>query len=85
MTKKRILVSRAVVDNNCNTGSSDPVFIVVDQDGNEYKASNIIVLGSSEIKYDPEGGEGNRVWIETFATVVLKHGSGTDHKIVATV
>ncbi len=85
MSKKRILVSRVVVDKNLNTGSADPVFTVIDQDGNEYRASNIIVLGSSEIKYDPEGGEGNRVWIETFGKVVLKDGSGTDHKIVATI
>lgn len=85
MAKKRILVSRAVVDHNHNTGSAEPVFTIVDEDGNEYRASNIIVLGSSEIKYNPEGSEGNRVWIETFATVVLKDGSGTDHKIVATI
>lgn len=83
--KKRILVSRTVVDQNHTTGSSDHVFTVIDADGNEYKASNIIILGSSELKYDHEGTPGNRVWIETFAKVVLKDGSDTAHNIVASI
>jgi uncharacterized protein YrzB (UPF0473 family) len=85
--KKRILVSRMAVDHNRDTGALDPVFTIIDQDGNEYKASNISVLGSSEIKYNPEGTDGNRVWIETFAKVILKDGTSSDsaHKIVASI
>lgn len=80
------------MDNNHNTGSADPVFTVIDEDGNEYKASDLIVLGTSAFKYNSDGAEGNRVWIETFAKVVLKDvkvilkdGSETTHAVMVTI
>lgn len=75
MGLKKILVHRSAVDHNQETGKSDPVFTVIDSSGIEYKSSSVIVLGSCEIKYDREGGEGMRVWIETFSKVVMKDGT----------
>ncbi len=87
MGLKKILVHRSAVDRNHETGNSDPVFTVIDSEGGEHKSSSIIILGPCEIKYDREGGEGMRVWIETFDEVVLKNGTdaGKNRRIVATI
>lgn len=86
MGRKTILVSRLVVDHNRNTGEVDPVFTVIDQDGTEYKTSNILILGSSEVKYDPMGEEGKRVWIETFSKVVINElDLESGHPTMATI
>jgi hypothetical protein len=72
MSMKRILVSRSVVDHNTETGDSKQVFTVVDAEGNQHRSSSIIILGPSAVRYDRDGGPGNRVWIETFDKVVLR-------------
>lgn len=72
--KKRIFVSRLVVDQNQQIGTNDPVFTIINADGTEYKSSNITILGPCEVKYDRDGGDGMRVWIETFDKVIVKDG-----------
>lgn len=85
--KKKILVSRTIVDQNKNTGGIDPVFTVIDHDGTEYKTSDIVILGASAIKYDPTAEPGQRVWIETFSKIVMYNGTDTetDNPIMETI
>lgn len=78
MGMRKILVHRGIVDHNTNTGDSDPVFTVIAADGTEYHTSSITILGPCEIKYDRDGPEGMRVWIETFDKVIAKDGTDTE-------
>lgn len=72
---KKIFVNRAAVEVNHQNGSSEPVFMVRDADGTEHRTSSIIILGPSEIRYDPNGPEGSRIWIETHDKLMLKNPS----------
>lgn len=70
------MAHRAVVDQNEEFGSSDPVFTLIDTDGEQYRGTHVIFEGRAEMKYDPEAGIGRRIWIETFEKVIL---SGPDY------
>lgn len=72
MPLKKIFVHRAVVEHNHEAGTSNPVFTVWDGE-QEHHSNSIILLGPCEIKYDPTGTQGNRIWIETYDKVILKY------------
>lgn len=77
MGLRRILVNRGAVERNA-AGSNDPVFTVVDDQGTQHYGSNIILTGMSELKYDPSGCVGSRIWIETWDKVILKYESDSE-------
>ena len=70
----KILVSRTAVDHNRATGTNDPVFTIIYPDGTVANSSDILMLGTCALRYDPAAEEGRRVWIETFDKVVLRDG-----------
>jgi hypothetical protein len=69
---KRILVHRSIVDHNRETDDDLPVFTIIDQNGGEHQSSNITISGTCDIKYDRNGADGMRVWIETCDSIILK-------------
>jgi hypothetical protein len=71
---RRVFVVRSTVEWNAETGSDAPVFLLIDDDGREYRGSNIGFEGPSVLQYDPSQAYGKRVWIETFGKVVLTDG-----------
>lgn len=73
MAFKKIYASRINVDANAQNGTTEPVFRV-HVDEMHYHTNSVIVLGPSELRYDPEAPIGNRVWIETFSRLILKDG-----------
>jgi hypothetical protein len=74
MALKKIYVSRDAVEANHRDPEADEkVFKVIDDDG-EHWTNSIIILGAVEIRYDRTAGEGLRVWIETYDKVVMKDG-----------
>ncbi len=84
MALKKIFASRVTVDANHGKDEIDPVFTVLTVDGAEHRSNSLIVLGPSEFRYDHNGPIGKRVWIETYAKVVLK-GSDPDEPILESV
>jgi hypothetical protein len=76
--KKKIFVSRSVVDYNENNGEDNPVFIIIKSDGTEYKSSNMLILGSCELKYDRKAEQGMRVWIETMGRIIVNNGTDSE-------
>lgn len=85
--KKTIIVSRSIVDQNHNMGSFDPVFTITDSSGEQYKSSDILIMGPCSLQYDPAAPEGQRVWIETFSKIITKNGidSETGNPIMAAI
>jgi hypothetical protein len=74
---RRVYVVRSTVEFNSETGSAEPVFMMLDQDDREYRGSNVIFDGPATLRYDPSQAYGKRVWIETFGKVILSDGSAT--------
>jgi hypothetical protein len=73
MSLKKIFVNRSAVENNQQTDSTTETVFIVVSDGDRKHSNSIIILGPSEVKYDPNAPEGSRIWIETFNKVVLKY------------
>jgi hypothetical protein len=76
--RKRILVDRSAVEHNHETGEKMPVFTVVEADGTKHHTCSILILGPCEVKYDPSGAAGSRIWIETFDRLVLQDATDTE-------
>jgi hypothetical protein len=71
----QILVSRAVVEANDETGALEPVFTAIADDETEIKGTRIYLGGPATLKYDPTRPRGRRVWIQTFDEVIVWNGS----------
>lgn len=75
---RTILVNRNIVEQNHQTGGSDHVFTVIDDQGKEHHASSIMLTGAAELKYDKSRCDGRRVWIETYDKVILKYAMDSE-------
>jgi hypothetical protein len=73
---RTILVDRCAVERNGEKGD-EPVFTVIDPSGHRHHGNSVIFTGPAELKYDPTGGVGSRVWIETHHKVIVEHAVDT--------
>jgi hypothetical protein len=75
---RTVLVDRAQVERNDETGGCDPVFTVIDGD-REYRGTRIEFSGPATLCYDRTKKHGQRVWIETnFEVNVRNDEAGTE-------
>lgn len=84
-TTKRIFVDREAVQRNADSGTHDPIFVVLES-GKLRKGGTVIVMGPSVFKYNPNGCPecGSRAWLETAAQIILQDDTGeTIHASVA--
>jgi hypothetical protein len=82
---RRVLVNRAAVEQNDETGSSVPVFTIIDDVGNESYGMSVSFMGPTWLKYDRNKPFGTRVWIETFSTVNISNDTDIESVFVPMV
>jgi hypothetical protein len=83
--RRVVLVDRARVEQNELSGRNDPVFTVIDEYGQHYFGTHVTFLGPTELKYSQTKPFGARVWIETFASVIVKNGWNSESVLVPVV